>query len=988
MKYGVLGPLLVTDSSGQWLRLRGDRQRSLLAMLLFHANTQVPAERLVNALWPDLPPKSYASNLHTYVSRLRERLGPIEHVGDGYRFAVDTADLDLLVFRAEADRGRRADDPAAAAAHLRTALAQWRGHPLDDVHLPALDAEVAGLEDERLSVLEDCLDAELAAGRDAELIGELRVAVAENPLRERLTGLLMTAMQRSGRQADALEVYRRTRATLIEETGLEPGPGLRAVHAAVLRGDGPEPTPWPVRQLPADHDGFTGREESVAELTGLLADRRAPVVLLTGEPGAGKSTLALRVAHRVAEAFPDGQLYAHLAGATEPRPVDDVLADLLRSLGVFGQGIPDDTHAKAAVLRSRLADRRVLIVLDDAADPGQVRPLIPGTPTSAVLVTSRRRLTGLGTAHRVTVGSLHDAEARELLVRLAGDRVAAEPAGAARIAAACGNLPLALRIAGTRLALRPGLAPAALADRLEDERRRLDELTVSDLQVRSSLALSYRALSAPAAAVFRVLGMVNVASLPGWALAALAPDAERAVDELIESSLLQPTGADRYELHDLVRTYARELAGADPAGFGPAGARLLDAVLGLADRLARLLPRALPMPDLAEHLPGPRLPQDTMDRLVADPESWFMAERAGLVAAIVRMCAADRHTDAARIFERLAGYLWLNGYHDDLRTCAGALVGAPDERIGARAAAVLALVLHVRGEYRQAEAQYRWCVERLARLDDPQAHAWVLANLAGCRTGLGEPEDALRLAADADRLFGSDAHGLLPLARVRSAALNRLGRPEESVLIDTEALALARHSAEPRRVAQALQSLAWSLTLTDRLEGAVAAAAEAVSLLRGTAARSSLVRSLRTLGAIHAGRGERTLALQAFVEGREIAEEINERPRVLACTRAIAAGWVGAGRADDAVQELLQCLAAYREMGSVSSATVTLRLLASAYTATGDEEAAANATAEADRLADPRDANADTLVRLLLQLTRVPGGPLNRPAPDQRSALA
>ncbi len=979
----MLGPLLVTDSSGQWLRLRGDRQRSLLAMLLFHANTQVPAERLVNALWPDLPPKSYASNLHTYVSRLRERLGPIEHIGDGYRFTVDTTDLDLLVFRAEADRGRRADDPAAAAAHLRTALAQWRGHPLDDVHLPALDAEVARLEDERLSVLEDCLDAELAAGRDAELIGELRVAVAENPLRERLTGLLMTAMQRSGRQADALEVYRRTRATLIEETGLEPGAGLRAVHAAVLRGEGPEPTAWPVRQLPADHDGFTGREESVAELTGLLADRRAPVVLLTGEPGAGKSTLALRVAHRVAEAFPDGQLYAHLAGATEPRPVDDVLADLLRGLGVFGQGIPDDTHAKAAVLRSRLADRRVLIVLDDAADPGQVRPLIPGTPTSAVLVTSRRRLTGLGSAHRVTVGSLRDAEARDLLVRLAGDRVAAEPEGAARIAAACGNLPLALRIAGTRLALRPGLSPAALADRLEDERRRLDELTVSDLQVRSSLALSYRALSAPAAAVFRKLGLVGVGSLPAWALTVLAdgPAGERAVDELIESSLLQPVAADRYEQHDLVRAYARELGRDDDTGLAAAGTRLLDAVLGLTDRFARLLPRALPMPDLVEHLP-------TALDVPVDAESWFAAERTGLVAAVLRMCAGGLHAGAALLFERLARYLWLHGYHDDLRTCATTLAGVPDERIRVRATAVLALVLHVRGEYRLAETQYRWCARRLSQVDDRPAYGWVLANLADCLTGLGEPDEALDLADRAETLLGEDEFGTLAVARVRSTALNRLGRPDESVRIDTEAVADARRAAEPRRVAQALQSLSWSLTLTGRLDDAAAAATEAVSLLQGPSARSSLARSLRTLGAIHAGRGERTLALQAFAEGREIAEELNERPRVLACTRAIAAGWVGACRAGEAVPELLRCLAAYREMGSVSSATVTLRLLASAYTATGDEAAAADATAEADRLADPRDANADTLVRLLLQLTRVPGGPLNRPAPDQRSALA
>src|SRR5690349_6885443 len=231
-RYGVLGPLQITGHDGRWLRLRGERQRSLLAMLLFHANERVPTDRLVVALWPDVPPKSYASNLHTYVSRLRERLGDtvIDHAGPGYRLHVDEADLDLLTFRGAAGAGRAAlrdGDAEAAAGHLRRALDQWRDRPLADLALPALDAEVARLEIERLTVFEDWVEAELAVGRHAALLGELQAAVAEHPLRERLVGQLMRALRTSGRQADALAAYRAARDTLVEETGLEPGADLR-----------------------------------------------------------------------------------------------------------------------------------------------------------------------------------------------------------------------------------------------------------------------------------------------------------------------------------------------------------------------------------------------------------------------------------------------------------------------------------------------------------------------------------------------------------------------------------------------------------------------------------------------------------------------------------------------------------------------------------------------------------------------------------------
>jgi DNA-binding SARP family transcriptional activator len=989
-RFGVLGPLQITGHDGRWLRLRGDRQRSLLAMLLFHANERVPTDRLVDALWPDVPPKSYASNLHTYVSRLRDRLGHavIDHAGPGYRLHVADADLDLLTFRAAGESGRAAlrdGDAETAARHLRLALDQWRDRPLADLALPALDGEVARLEIERLTVFEDWVEAELAVGRHAELLGELQAAVAENPLRERLVGQLMRALRRSGRQADALAAYRTARVTLVEETGLEPGAELRAVHTEILRGESDLPDEWPIRQLPADLRGFTGRDHVVDELTGLLTDPDGLPVVLTGEPGVGKSTLAVRVAHRLQTAFPDGQLYAHLAGATAPRPVDDVLTDLLRSLGVTGPGIPDDVHAKAAVLRSRLADRRVLLVLDDAADPGQVRPLLPGTPSTAVLVTSRRRLSGLLNARRVTVGSLTDTEALDLLATLAGPRVTADRDGARRIAAACGNLPLALRIAGTRLALRPRLRLTTLADRLEDERRRLDELSVSDLQVRAGLELSYAALSEPARVTFRLIGAAAVTNVPAWAITVLQDGVagEDAVDELVESSLLQPAdddacGEPRYEFHDLVLTFARErLLAEDGAGAcDRAAAKLLDAILAVADLLGRDLPKVFPALDVDEPIPAPPLPEDSLARYAADPDGWFAIERPSLVAGIGLLTTIGMYRQAARIFERLARYLWPQGSYADLRTCASAIAeagrAAGDEQVEVWAEAVHARVLHVRGRYADAVEKYRWCADRLG--GDRPALAWVLTNLADCLTGLGVPEEALALTDRAAALSTADA-----VAAARSAALNRLGRPAESVRVDTGALAAAREAADPRAVADALQSLSWSLALTGELDRAATAAREAVALLRNTTARRALARSLRTLGAIQAGRGERASALAAFTECRAIAEEINEVPRVLSSRRAIAASWVGDGRAAEAVAELRACVAAYREMGSASSAAITLRLLAAAHDAAGDPGAAEEARAEADRTADPRDSNARALTALLMNLTRVPGPSLSAP---------
>ncbi|EHR52567.1 DNA-binding transcriptional activator of the SARP family [Saccharomonospora marina XMU15] len=1027
-RFGVLGPLTATSATGEQVRLRGQRQRALLAMLLCHEGELVPVDRLVEALWPDVPPKSYASNLHTYLSRLRERLGGINilHESRGYRLLAHPGDLDLRMFRLKTTEGRRAvreGDPAAAVACLRHALAQWRGPAaLADVHVPQLAAFTAALDAERLTVLEDCFDAELDLGRHTEVVGELEGFLAEHPLRERAAAQLMLALRRGGRQADALAVYTRTRSRLVEELGVEPGAELRRAQAAVLSGEDDvrrarsvatatagsagaagaagSVAPWPICQLPPDLSDFFGRRTELDTITELLAagEQTVPVTVVSGEPGSGKSALAARAAHRVRTLFPDGQLFVHLAGASAPRDPADVLADLLRALGVAGPAIPDDPQARAAAYRGRLTDRRVLVVLDDAASPEQVRPLLPGTPGCAVLVTSRFRFSGLDGAYRVPLGPFTDAESTALLERIVGrQRVTAEPVAAARIAAACGNLPLALRIAGTRLAMRPNLRLRALADRLDDERNRLDELAVNDRQVRTSIALSYHALSPAARDAIRALALCGDISAPAWAIAVLIgrPVADGVIEELVEASLLAPistdsTGEPRYRLHDLVRVFAREqqeqLHSSEEQVRTVRG--IVDATLGLTDAAARQLPWTVPLPMRSPAgLPPQPLSRETVARLVDDAQAWFATEQANLVTVIDSIFRIGWHHKAVMILERLGAYLWLRGQYADMRDCHERLrlrarrVG--ERRIEAWAEANIAVLVHARGEHDEAERRYRRCAALLSELGERGTAAWVTGNLAGCLIGLGRPQEALDIADRALKLLGTDQMGVQHVELVKAEAFNRLGRLEESVRACRRTLAAARLSGDPLRIALALHGLSWSLALCGELETAHELAEESVSLLRPLPVRSALARSLRTLGAIRAGLRRRQGAMAAYTEAHLLASELDERPRQLSCGRAIAAWMIGEGKVAEAIAALRDCLTEFRQMGSVASVAITLRVLVRAYEVVGEDGLAERAAAEADRLANPSDASAVTLVALLLELTRDAGRALvgTRPAP-------
>ncbi|WP_182887395.1 AfsR/SARP family transcriptional regulator [Microbispora sp. H10885] len=590
----------------------------------------------------------------------------VVHGPGGYAAAVSESELDALRFReltAAGRAARRNGDPAKAGALFRRALGLWRGPAFADAGDGALVADEARrLEEERLLTCEELAVADLACGRHAELVTGLTEMAALHPYRERLHACLMLALCHAGRQAEALRVYQRVRTMLGEELGVEPGHTLRRVHEAVLRGDtgddgrdhrshhcgdhdgapgsvaalllGPEEEPYgesagfpyalrtdtadqagaedagPVVaapcQLPPDIGDFTGRHELADSLrvclTGAQDPPVTPVVALYGRAGAGKTTLAVHVAHSLGEVFAHGRLYVDLHG-TRPRPADpaDALARLLTALGVAARALPDGVEERGRLFRAVLADRRVLVVLDDAASEEQVRPLLPGGPGCAVLVTSRRRPAGLS-ARAVRVDALGPASAAALLGRIAGpERVAARPGVVAEIVRLCGHLPLAVRIAGERLAQREHWTPEHLADRLRDERRRLDELVAGDLSVRARLDADYRVLAAPARRALRMLGLLDVPEFAAWVLAAALDvpvrEAEAYADLLVDAQLLSCAADDaggrfRYRFHDFVRAYARERAELEETGGEREEviARVLGALLAVAEAAERGLP--------------------------------------------------------------------------------------------------------------------------------------------------------------------------------------------------------------------------------------------------------------------------------------------------------------------------------------------------------------------------------------------------------------
>jgi len=603
VRFEVLGPMRVIDERGE-RPVAGIRQRILLGAMLASAGKSVETDRLAEIVWDGVPPERAVPTLRTYVARLRSGLGPAAAsrivTGDGgYLVEVDQGELDTQAFDAlcgDVGNAIRGGDWAAASGHAAEALGLWRGNALSDAPSQVLrDMWLPRLEQQRMQVTEWHIDAELHLGRHEALVPQLRQLTAEHPLRERFQAQLMQALARCGRQAEALRVYQDARNLLVEELGIEPGPELRQLHKQVLAGvsdpgahgasvvlaPGGASAPGAPRQLPAATGSFTGRRvelDLIARLDALSRAGDVPggtvaVSAIDGMAGIGKTALAVRAAHRLAGQFPDGQLFIDLRGHTQgypPREPSQALGLLLRSLGVPTGQIPALPEERAALYRHRLADTRTLIILDNALNEAQVRPLLPGAVGCLVLVTSRLRLKGLHDAQVVALDVLPETDAITLLrTTIAPAHAAVTDLDLAEIAGLCGRLPLALRIAGALLRHRPAWTPAYLAELLRDEQMRLATLSDDDHDLYAVFELSYARLGQRQQLLFRRLALSLRPELDKFIAAALLDtgpsDADRLLENLVDHNLLTEHAPGRYRMHNLIRTLAQALVSKDPS---------------------------------------------------------------------------------------------------------------------------------------------------------------------------------------------------------------------------------------------------------------------------------------------------------------------------------------------------------------------------------------------------------------------------------------
>jgi DNA-binding SARP family transcriptional activator len=977
LRFALLGPVAVGEGAGELVVQPVGIPTTVLSVLLLNSNQVVPRERLVTAIWGEEPPTAAAAGLRNHVSRLRRQLGAqagarVRTVAPGYRIDVQDGELDVERFLDDGARGRQAlaeGDLVSAHRLLGDALALWRGEPLGEPpSTPELIARVHGWQENRLLAVEGRIEADLGLGRHHDAVAELRALTAEHPLREGLHGLLMLALYRAGRQAEALEAYQRVRGTLADELGVDPSSALQRLHSAILRADpaldapsadaapagqaqgeageqagedtGPATPSVPAPRaseraapparlggLPGGTRAFTGRAQELAWLQE-LGDRApegsaagmALVAAIDGMGGVGKSTLAVHAARRLRPRFPGGALFVDLHGHTpgmEPLNAHAALDRLLRALGVPAQLIPRDTEERAAAFHERLADTRTLLVLDNAASAAEIRPLLPTEPGCLVLVTSRRRLAGLDDAHQRTLEPLPADDAHRLMRTVAGPgRMADEDAAAAELAELCGSMPLALRIAASRLRRHRSLRVADVVAELRDERLRLSGLHEDGDAVEAVFAASYAALPEPEQQLFRLLGLVPGpdfdAAAVAWLLGCDRRTAAYRLESLLDHSLLQEPTVGRYRFHDLVRLFARSTASASASAeagngsetgseSGSARRRLIDYYLHAAGHANRhITRRTLPAPPVAP--PPAPLPASEPGDLEA-ALAWLRADWPNLWA-----CAADPETVRCR----------------------------PDAL--AVFSPVLATFMEREGHWAQALTLHGRALADVRARQDVAAEGAALMELGRIRLLTSEVAAACELHEQAlacHRLLGDrlgEAEALWEQGRARHMD----NEHEAAGALHSEALALYRELGDVRGEANAMWALGRALRMQDDAEGANAMAEQALVLYQQLGDRLGTTNALWDLGRLAEGRGE-------FAASARLLEQALDTYRVLGSRIGEANALHSLGRLqrrlerwDDAVEQLEASLRIYGELRQLHGTTLARHDLGLVRWAQGD----------------------------------------------------
>ncbi|GIG93116.1 AfsR/SARP family transcriptional regulator [Plantactinospora endophytica] len=922
VEFRLLGPVGVWRDGDQLGPLNA-QQRTLLAMLMLEPDRVIGVDRLVTALWSESPPVSARNAVQGHVSKLRRLLTGLPGVelattGPGYRLVVDAQTVDLHRFRELVGRARDRDVTEAGEL-LRAALSLWQGPALLDVAGDWLPGIIGvGLEEERLCAVEERASADLRIGRHHDLVVELSAVVTAHPVRERTVCLLMTALERSGRRSDALALFRRTRRRLVEELGIEPGEDLRRLHQQVLEGepDGSSQPDWPARggarprQLPADIAHFSGREQDIGALDGLISmtDQDPPptavIAVIGGPAGVGKTALAVHWAHRVADRFPDGQLFVNLRGFDPAGPEmapAEALRHFLAALGVPARHLPADVETRATLFRTVVAERRILIVLDNARDVEQVRPLLPGAPGCLVLVNSRSQLSGLvaaNGAHPFTLDRPSMKEAREFLRRRVGEqRVSAEHMAGEEIIERCARLPLALAIVAARAATNPGFSLAALAAELRESRGRLDAFESGDAatDVRTVFSWSYETLGDDAARLFRLLGLHPGPDFAVPAAASLAGVPVRRVRpllaELTRVHLLQEHAPGRYTFHDLLRAYATELTQLTDSGADRRAALrgVLDHYLHTAYAADFLLQPSRDPLDLPTARPG-TVPEHVGDEGRA--LAWFTAEHHILLAAVEQAAEHQFDVHAWQLAATLADFLDRQGHFSDQ---------------------VAVQTTALRAAYRLAER-------------NAEAHAHRALGRAWVRVGRDdEALSHLRQALDLLTALG-DQIGQARTHLNLGWMFGQSDRSQEALVHVRRGLALYEATGNAAMQAHALNSLGWNQAHVGDYHEALASCRQALAMLERLRDHRGQAHTWDSLGYIYRQLGDQEQTVRCYQRSSEVARDDGDRVQQAEVLDTLGDAHHTWNAGDSARQAWLHALDLFDELGDPRADQVRAKL--------------------------------------------------------------
>ncbi|MGW1894601.1 BTAD domain-containing putative transcriptional regulator [Streptomyces sp. NPDC002004] len=967
--YSILGSLNVMAGNTP-VAVSGPRQRTILSMLVLAWGRVVSVDSLVDAVWGDRPPATARTQIAICVGALRKAFKQAGAGGDviatvhpGYSLKTARSETDAMRFSAlvaQAAASTSRGEPNEASALYRKALDQWQSSAFAGVTGRRIEDEATRLDEMRLAAYEAWSEVELRLGRHQALISELAAVTQEYPFHEQLRHHLMLAQYRAGRRAEAAEGFRSWRRHFVGELGLEPSPAILELHSAILRddpdltlsvdvADAQAATRLVPAELPPEPAGFVGRGEERTLLDSLVTDRGPQVALVTGVAGVGKTGLVMHWAHQVAEEFPDGQLYADSFAndAEQGRVCTHAMAGrFLRALGLPAERIPADAGERISLYRSVLADRRALIILDNVCTMEQVRPLLPGSGRSRVVVIGRKHLAADHDVVQIRLGLMPGAQAQELVRQIArtsplprrdgGFPDRGDGAAMHELVRLCGGLPLALRIAAGRLASKPHWSVEHLVHRLSDEHRRLDELSLGGLEVRASFALTYRALSHEAARMYRLLGLLDVPDFAAWvggALLGIPPgEAEDVMEQLVDAHFLTVSGTDatgtlRYRFHDLLRLYARDRAESDiPRNERDAAlTRAFRGFLTLADEGHR---REYGGDFAIVHGTTPRerdlLPDAVVDGLLHTPLDWYEAERASLVAVVAQACDLGQDELAWELVMCSVVLFETRSHHDDWRYVSERALEATQKAGNRRGEAAMCFELASVEMFQQrfdlAVPLFRSALRLFDRVQDTHGRALTLRNMAIVERVQGDLRSAMDLLKEARATFRSvgdlsaEAHALNQMAQIELEWQD----PDTAVRLSLEAVRIAGRLGETRGGAQAYHRLAGAYVARQQYAEAEDAYGRVLRMVRRKGDTRGEAYALLGLGESRLAAGHPADAEGDLLDALQLAQRGVDLSLLARTNLALGRCFERLDRPTQAAQYLRVAVSMYHQFGSVS----------------------------------------------------------------------